>query len=64
MLVKVDSFIFSADFFILDYEVDFEDHIILGRPFCATGRALVDMEKGKIKFRLNNEKATLNICRS
>ena len=38
--------------------------IILGRPFLATGRALVDMEKGQMKLRLNNEEATFNICRS
>ena len=38
--------------------------IILGRPFLATGRALVDMEKGQMKFQLNNEEATFNICRS
>ena len=38
--------------------------IILGRPFLATGRALVDMEKGQMKFRLNNEEATFNICKS
>ena len=38
--------------------------IILGRPFLATGRALVDMEKGQMKFWLNNEEATFNICRS
>ena len=64
MLVKVESFIFPADFVILDCEVDFEVPIILGRPFLATGRALVDMEKGQMKFRLNNEEATFNICRS
>ena len=48
VLVKVESFIFPADFVILDCEVDFEVLIILGRPFLATGRALVDMEKGQI----------------
>ena len=36
----------------------------IGRPFVATGRALVDIRKGKIKFRLNDEEATFNICRS
>ena len=46
VLVKVESFIFPADFVILDCEVDFEVHIIFGRPLLATGRALVDMEKG------------------
>ena len=64
MLVKVESFIFLADFVIIDCEVDFEVPIILGRSFLATGRALVDMEKGTMKFRLNNEEATFNICRS
>ena len=64
MLVKVESFIFPADFVILGCEVDFQVPIILWRPFLATGRALVDMEKGQMKFRLNNEEATFNICRS
>ena len=31
---------------ILDYEVDFEVPIILGKSFLATGLVLVDMEKG------------------
>ena len=64
VLVKVDSFIFLADFVILDCEVNFEVPIILVRPFLPTGRALIDMEKGQMKFRLNNEEATFNICRS
>ena len=50
VLVKVELFIFPADFVILDCEVDFEVPIILGRSFLATGRALVDMEKGQMKF--------------
>ena len=43
MLVKVESFIFLADFVILYCEIDFEVPIILERPFVATGRALVDI---------------------
>ena len=64
VLVKVESFIFPADFVILDCEVDFEVPIILGRPFLATGRALVDMKKGQMKFLLNNEEATFNVCKT
>ncbi|XP_069144451.1 uncharacterized protein [Solanum lycopersicum] len=45
-------------------KVDFEVPIVFGRPFLGTGRALLDMEKGQMKFRLNNEKVTFNICRS
>ena len=50
VLVKVESFIFLTDFFILDCEVDFEAPIILGRPFLAMGRALFYMEKGQMIF--------------
>ena len=64
VLVKVESFIFMKDFVILDCEVYFEVPIIHGRPFLATGRALVDMEKGQMKFRLNNQEVTINICRA
>ena len=64
VLVKVELFIFLVDFVILDCEVDFEVPIIFGRPFVATDRALVDMERGQMKFRLNNEEATFNICRT
>ena len=64
VLVKVESFIFPADFVILDCEVDFEVPFILGRSFLATGRALVDTEKGQMKFWLNNEEGTFNIRRT
>ncbi|XP_049368422.1 uncharacterized protein LOC125833322 [Solanum verrucosum] len=64
VLMKVDTFIFSADFVILDCEVDFEVPIILGRPFLAAGRAFVDVERGKLKFKLNKDKVKFNICRS
>lgn len=45
VLVKVESFMFSADFVILDFEVDFEVSIP-GRLFLVTGKALVYMGKG------------------
>ena len=58
------SFIFLAYFVILDCVVNFEVPVILGRQFLAMDRALVHMEKGQMKFRLNKEEATFNICRS
>ena len=64
VLVKVESFIFLTDFVILDCKVDSKVPNILGKSFLATGGALVDTEKGQMKFRLNNEEATFNICRS
>ena len=62
MLVKVELFIFLADFDILDCEVDFKVPIIIVRLFLATCRSLVDMQNGKMKFRLNSKEVTFNIC--
>ncbi|XP_070028989.1 uncharacterized protein [Nicotiana sylvestris] len=38
--------------------IDKEIPIILGRPFLATGRALMDSEWNEIKFRVNDEEVT------
>ncbi|XP_073277653.1 uncharacterized protein [Primulina huaijiensis] len=64
VLVKVDKFIFSVDFVVLDMEEDREIPLILGRPFLATGRALIDVQKGELDLRLNDEKVTFNVFRS
>ena len=45
VLVKVDKFIFHVDFIILDIEDDREVPMILGRPFLAIGRTLIDVQK-------------------
>ncbi|XP_070017112.1 uncharacterized protein [Nicotiana sylvestris] len=42
VLIQVGKFVFPTDFVILDCKVDGEIPIILGRPFLATGRALID----------------------
>lgn len=57
-------FIFLTDFVILDFEVDFDIPIILGRPLLTTGRALVDIELGQLKFRLNEEEVIFDMCQS
>ncbi|KAM6550733.1 hypothetical protein CsatB_000541 [Cannabis sativa] len=61
VLVQVDKFIFPADFIILDYEEDSEVPIILGRPFLATGRTLIDVEKGELTMRAQDEQATFKV---
>ena len=43
VLVKIDKFIFPADFVVLNMEEDFEMPLILGRPFLAIGRTLIDV---------------------
>ncbi|XP_019257616.1 PREDICTED: uncharacterized protein LOC109235820 [Nicotiana attenuata] len=54
VLVQVGSFIFPADFIILDYEPDQEVPFILGRPFLATGRAIIDVCEGKMTMRVGD----------
>ncbi|XP_062104099.1 uncharacterized protein LOC133815260 [Humulus lupulus] len=61
VLVKMDKFIFPADFVVLDMEEDHEIPIILGRPFLATGRALIDVQGGHLTLRVNNEEVKFNI---
>ncbi|KAL5573532.1 hypothetical protein UlMin_023129 [Ulmus minor] len=61
VLVKVDKFIFPVDFIILDFEADMEVPIILGRPFLATGRALIDVHNGELTMRVQDEKITFNV---
>ncbi|GKV37326.1 hypothetical protein SLEP1_g45366 [Rubroshorea leprosula] len=42
-------------------EEDHEVPLILGRPFLATGRALIDVQQGKLMLRVENEQVTFNV---
>ncbi|KAI3769069.1 hypothetical protein L6452_00165 [Arctium lappa] len=64
VLVQVDKFIFPADFIILDFEADKDIPILLGRPFLATGRTLIDVQKGELTMRLQDQKVTFNVFNS
>ena len=61
MLVKVDKFIFPNDFIVLDMEEDKEILIILGRPFLATGRAMIDVQKGELKLRVQDDEVKFSV---
>ena len=52
VLVKVDKFIFPTNFIILDMKEDKEVPIILGRPFLATRRVMIDVQKGELRLRV------------
>ena len=52
VLVKMDKFIFPVDFIILDMEEDKEVPINLGRPFLATGRVMIEVQKGELRLRV------------
>ena len=45
VLIKVGKFIFLVDFVVIDMEEDKHVPLLLGRPFIATGAALIDVKK-------------------
>ena len=59
--VKVDKFIFPTDFIVLDMEGDKEIPIILGRPFLAIGRAMIDVQKGELKLRVQDDEVRFSV---
>ena len=61
VLVKVNKFIFPIDFIVLDMEEDKEIPIILGRPFLATGRAMIDLQKGELKLRVRDDEVRFSV---
>ena len=64
VLVKVGNFVFPVDFIILDMEEDSQVPLLLGRPFLATGAALIDMQKGVLTLRVGEEAADFNLLQS
>ena len=61
VLVKVDKFIFPTDFIVLDIDEDEEIPLILGRPFLATGRTLIDVQQGKLVLRVGEDEVTFDV---
>ena len=61
VLVKVDKFLSPADFVVLDMEEDQNLPLILGRPFLATGRAIIDVQRGELKLRVQGDEVTFNV---
>ena len=61
VLVKVDKFIFPNDFIVLDMEEDKEIPIILGKPFLATGSAMIDVQKGEMKLRVHDDEVKFSV---
>ncbi|GKC07632.1 hypothetical protein Tco_0999242 [Tanacetum coccineum] len=49
---------------VLEMDEDELVPIILGRPFLATARVVIDVHKGKLSLRVGNETVTFNIRKS
>ena len=64
VLVKVDKLILPADFIILDMDEDKDVPIILGRPFLATGRTVIDVQKGELTMKVQDQEVTFNVFKA
>ena len=64
VLVKVGKFIFPVDFMVMKMEEDNQVPLLLGRPFLATGVALIDVKKGELTLRVGNEVVHFNLDKS
>ncbi|XP_015955196.1 uncharacterized protein LOC107479583 [Arachis duranensis] len=64
LLVKIGEFIFPADFVIIDMEEEGHNSIILGRPFLATTKAIIDIENGEMILRVHDEQMIINVFKA
>ncbi|GJS54907.1 reverse transcriptase domain-containing protein [Tanacetum coccineum] len=64
VLIKFDKFILLIDFVILDMWEDSKIPIILGRPFLATARAMIDVFNKKITLRIGNKEVIFDVDQS
>ncbi|MCI10642.1 hypothetical protein A2U01_0031736, partial [Trifolium medium] len=58
VLVQVNDLAFPVDFVVIDIDLANEKDIILGRPFLATSQACIDMKKGEVTIKMNEEERT------
>ena len=61
MLVQVDKFIFPVNFVVMDMAGESNVPLILGKPFLATTRAIIDVSDGKLKLRVGEESVTFHL---
>ncbi|XP_012437121.1 uncharacterized protein LOC105763430 [Gossypium raimondii] len=64
VLIKVDKFIFPVDFIVFDCKDDKDVRIIFGRPFLVTGRTMIDVQKGELTMRVNDQQITFNVFKA
>ncbi|GJX16614.1 DNA-directed DNA polymerase [Tanacetum coccineum] len=64
VLIKVDKIFLPIDFVNLDMPEDSRVPIILGRPFLATARAMIDVFNKKITLRVGDDEAIFDVDQS
>nr|GEW17084.1 reverse transcriptase domain-containing protein [Tanacetum cinerariifolium] len=64
VFVKVGKFHFPTDFMVVDFKADPRVHLILGRSFLRSGRALIDVYGEEITLRVNDESVTFHLIQT
>ena len=64
VLIKVGKLIFPMDFIVIDIKEYKQLPLLLGRPFLATGEALIDVKKGELTLRVGDEVVHFNLNHS
>lgn len=59
--VRVEKFVFQVDFIKVHMKENMEVSLILGRPFIAIGRSILDVYGWKLILRVGEEKVVVNI---
>lgn len=61
MLVHVDGLVFPADFVVINMKGDSGGSVILGCLFLATGKVLIDVERGELVLKFKKENVVFNV---
>ncbi|XP_070032583.1 uncharacterized protein [Nicotiana tomentosiformis] len=61
VLVQVDKFVFHVDFIVVNMEENKEVPLILGRPFLATGRAILYIHERRLMLRVDDKTVTFEM---
>ncbi|XP_075087722.1 uncharacterized protein LOC142169719 [Nicotiana tabacum] len=61
ILVRFDKFVFPVEFIVLEMDENTEVPLILGRPFLATGRTIIDVYQGQLILRVDEERVIFDM---
>ncbi|CAN6578532.1 unnamed protein product [Malus baccata var. baccata] len=61
LIIKVENLYLPADFVILDMDEDTQTPIILGCPFMATARTLIDVEAGTLTLKVQDQSVVFSL---
>jgi hypothetical protein len=64
MHIQIGKYFIPIDFMIVDMEDNTQTPLLLGRPFLNTARAVIDVHKEMISFKISEEKITFHVNRT